>query len=114
MTRMKTQLRRGSARLQLVRRGDSAPARGLLISTEENEDDEGFQLGQNRIFVSLYLIAKAFCLESSLRKNRRLVCCLQCESDPFDLRPVQAVERFFREIRLQRAFDRRSRLDGEP
>jgi hypothetical protein len=30
------------------------------------------------------------------------------------LRPVQAVERFFREIRLQRAFDRRSRLDGEP
>ena len=87
MTRMKTQLRRGSARLQLVRRGDSAPARGLLISTEENEDDEGFQLGQNRIFVSLYLIAKAFCLESSLRKNRRLACCVQIRIGPIRLAP---------------------------
>ena len=84
---MKTQLRRCSARLQLVRRGESAPARGLLISTEENEDDEGFQFGQNRIFVSLYLIAKAFCLEPSVRKNRRLACYVQIRIGAIRLAP---------------------------
>jgi sirohydrochlorin cobaltochelatase len=59
-----------------------------LISTEENEDDEGFQLGQNRIFVSFYLIAKAFCRIFSSKKsssrllrsnsNRTHSTCAQC------------------------------------